>query len=365
ALAHGDSYAQAYDKYSNIAGSSACAIDSFIAWSERHRTKLEELAVTPDGHPLKFRRQLLGEARCERMARYAVWLFRTLPALVLLLLSAVTVGVFVLDSPAHWQGTFWLAAPLALLGIFVHELGHVTACVRYGARQGGIGVGLYWIWPAFYADVRGSWSLPAPQRLQVSAGGLYFQSIYAAVLASLGMATSSATFGMAVQITLLLMATTCNPVFKYDGYWILADLFNATNIHTRIANHLKALLHDRGVARRSILVSRWTWLSAIFAVCAVGYIAYIGFELFRSASTGLEHLAGNWRALTAPTPADNRFALWLSNLGLVLQLALVGIAIVVLGTRSLRATTSILHGRGVDDHARSNKEPRTARPTAG
>ena len=114
-----------------------------------------------------------------------------------------------------------------------------------------------------------------------------------------------------------------------------------------------------------MLASRWTWLSGIFAAAAAGYIAYIGVELFRSASAGLQHLANNWRDLTGPTPSASPMHLWLSSGGLVLQLALIGIAIVVLGTRSLRATASILQGRGEDDHARSNQEPGATRPAAG
>lgn len=345
-LAHGDNYARAHEIYSELAGAEACDRDVFVAWSETHRSQLEELAVTPDGHPLKFRHRLVSEVGCERLARRLAWLFRRIPAALLLLVSASMVGRFVAISPAHWQGAFWLAIPLALCGILVHEIGHITACVRYGAKQGGIGIGLYWIWPAFYADVRGSWSLPARQRLQVSAGGLYFQSMYAALLATLGMATGDPMFGMALQITLLLMAMTCNPVFKYDGYWILADLFNITNIHTRIASHLKGLLHARESDRLAMLASRWTWLSAIFATGAVGFIAYIGVELFHSASMDLQHLARNWRDLTSHTMRSSPMHLWLSTGALVLRIILVGVAIMVLGTRSLRATASIFQGRG-------------------
>src|SRR5579859_6917046 len=145
ALAHGTTYARAHQCYCELAGSDACAMDAFIAWSEQHRAQLETLADTPDGHPLKFRHRLLSESGCNRVARRLAGLFRRLPTTLLLLISVVLVTRYELTPPAHWQGTFWLAVPLALFGIFVHEVGHITACVRYGARQGGIGVGLYWI----------------------------------------------------------------------------------------------------------------------------------------------------------------------------------------------------------------------------
>ena len=365
ALSQNGTYAQVYACYAELAGTSACTLEIFMVWSNKHRAKLEQLAETPDGHPLRYRRQLLSESTCMRFAHGLTWLFHRLPAVLLLIVSASVVGRHLAISPTHWHGTFWLAVPLALVGIFVHELGHITACVRYGARQGGIGVGLYWIWPAFYADVRGSWSLPSRQRLQVSAGGLYFQTLYAALLAGLAFATGEPTFGMALQVTLVLMATTCNPVFKYDGYWILADLFNITNVHTRIARHLTHLVHGRGKMGRDLLASRWTWLSVIFVACATGYIAFIGLELFRSASGGIEQLSTYMRALAAPVPTEGDLHLWLVSCGLVAQLALVGLAILVLGMRSLRATASVFQGRGDNHHARSKQESGTARPAVG
>lgn len=346
ALSGGTTYVRAYQRYVELAGADADSFDVFVLWSEKHRDRLERLAKTPDGHPLRFRCTLLSETACMHIGRHLVWLFYRSLAIALVLVSAAVVGGYVVVSSAHWQGSFWLATPLALLGVFVHEMGHIAACVRHGARQGGIGVGLYWIWPAFYADVRGSWSLSARQRLQVSAGGLYFQCIYAAALACLGLLTGNPTFGMAVQITLLLMATTCNPVFKYDGYWMLADLFNATNIHTHIAEHLKRLLNSNASARRALLGTRWTWLSMIFASAAACYIAYIGIELFLSGSAALHELTSDWRSLDASTQGGGRMHLWMSIASVGMQLILIGLALVILGARCLRTSTTILKGRG-------------------
>ncbi len=67
------------------------------------------------------------------------------------------------------------AATLTALGIIVHEIGHLTACSRYGAQHGGIGIGIYWCMPVFYAEVNGAWMLPRLQRAVVDVGGLYFQ----------------------------------------------------------------------------------------------------------------------------------------------------------------------------------------------
>ncbi len=362
-LSSGSTYASTYRSYVELAGVDACTFETYIAWSERHREQLEGLVTTPDGHPLKLRHQLISEALCQRIARPLTWLFHRLPAAVLLLASVMVVAAYVLSWTGRWQGTFWFAVPLAFLGIFVHEIGHITACVRHGARQGGIGIGLYWIWPAFYADVRGSWALSARYRLQVSAGGLYFQSLYAALLAVLGMATGNPTFGMAVQITLLLMATTCNPVFKYDGYWILADLFNITNVHKNIAEYLARLIHGDAASRKGLLRTRWMWLSGIFVLAATGYMTYIGAELFLSGSSAWQRLVGEWQS---PRLHDgSRWPHWFATASLSVQLTLIGLAFVILGMRSLQATTAILHGRRGGDGVRIGNEGEETQPTTG
>jgi putative peptide zinc metalloprotease protein len=48
---------------------------------------------------------------------------------------------------------------LLLVSAIFHECGHATACSYGGARPGAIGVGLYLVWPAFFAEVTDSFRL--------------------------------------------------------------------------------------------------------------------------------------------------------------------------------------------------------------
>lgn len=356
----GGTYDQAYRRYSALAGSDAESFGSFVEWCEKRRSALEELAGKSDGHPLKFRLQLLGEETCRRIVGRLGWLFRPVPVILLSLWCACIMAAAVEARPAGWQGSFALAALLALAGILVHEFGHITACVKHGARQGGIGVGLYWIWPAFYADVRGSWTLAAPQRLQVSVGGLYFQAFYLAGLATAALATANPTLWTAVQITLVLMFTTFNPVFKYDGYWILADWLDVINIHSRIAGHLHTLLGASGRRRRFLLGSVWTRVSVGFSLAAVGYVGYIGFELFRSVRAAQGYLAVAWRHAGGVVTVSDAVHQWGGVLFALVQILIMILALVVLGARSLRAMGAVFQGRGSGRDGMDSSKPRSS-----
>src|SRR4051794_20508050 len=81
-------------------------------------------------------------------------------------------------------GLLLLVVGLAIASAGFHELGHAAACRYGGATPGGMGMGLYLVWPAFYTDVTDAYRLPRGSRLRVDLGGIYFNAIIA--VATLG-----------------------------------------------------------------------------------------------------------------------------------------------------------------------------------
>lgn len=339
-------YGMAYASYRRDAGATPQSFDGFVQWCEMHRARLEQLSSTPDGHPLRFRRLLLDQHACARIATPLGVLFNR----VCMGLAWSAALLLVARYLAHPQSTvgagFWPAAAITLLGVLVHEFGHVAACIRFGARQGGIGFGVYWIWPAFYADVRGSWVLDHRRRAVVSLGGLYFQSIYLALLIVATLATANATLALAIGMTLLLMATTLNPVFKFDGYWILSDLLNVTNLHTRIASHLRALVNARADAAWRLLRRPMTALCAGFALVAIAYVGYVFYVMAIAGGRTAMRLPALWSDVAALATSgwavDQLASVATAAVSIVLQLALVGMATVFLGIRSVQSLVRLL-----------------------
>jgi putative peptide zinc metalloprotease protein len=139
---------------------------------------------------------------------------------------------------------------LFLGSLLMHELGHASACTRYGARPSGIGFSIYLIFPTFYSDVSAAWALKRWQRVIVDLGGIYFQLVIGAHYAAAYMLSGWEP----LKVALVMIAGSCflslNPIFKFDGYWVVADALGVTNLSQqpyRLLRHLFIWLRGRPV----------------------------------------------------------------------------------------------------------------------
>jgi putative peptide zinc metalloprotease protein len=126
-------------------------------------------------------------------------------------------------------GTLWVTKA-------VHELGHATVCRRMGARCGEIGILLMCGTPCPYCDVTDSWCLPSAwRRSAIMLAGVYLELILAAVASLVWWFTVP---GMVHYVALNVMVVcsvstlmfNLNPLMRYDGYYVLADLCGSPNL---------------------------------------------------------------------------------------------------------------------------------------
>jgi len=215
---------------------------------------------------------------------------------------------------------------LVVLGVLLHELGHLSACHRYGARHGGIGLGFYWFIPAFYAEVHGAWLLTRRQRAVVDAGGVYFQCVYLSVLSALYLWRPSPTVLMAIACTHLLVLNTLNPVLKFDGYWLLSDLTGSHNLHLRIREAARLWWRRlSGDASAASLSRTQMLLVGSFLLLALAYFSYVLFFLGLQLAKGSAALGTAWEQREAWWGIGLR-SLWLMllagvSLGIAFMLA--------------------------------------------
>lgn len=260
--------------------------------------------------PIRFRARLVS-GRALRVPLAALSKLFTLNAAVLVIaLLAIVAASVAANSSGRTadplSGPEMICAfALTLLGVLVHELGHLAACARFGASHGGIGVGLYWCMPVFYAEVNGAWTLPRIQRAAVDAGGVYLQCLYTVALGAIYLATDAPAVREAIAWTFFLMLHTLNPVLKYDGYWLLTDLAGAPNLHARIRESaqqtwsvIRRVPDARLPARKPLL------LLGAFAGAALTYFTYLllmlGTGIGKSAGTAAEKWATSgvmWHAI--------------------------------------------------------------------
>jgi putative peptide zinc metalloprotease protein len=267
-----------------------------------------ERARRTSATPLHFRRLIACASVLRPLLQVVARLFTARWAVLLAVAFIVVesmVAAHALAAPSDAMASADTAAAVALtmLGVLVHELGHLGACVRYNAPHGGIGIGLYWCVPVFFAEVHGAWMLARQQRAVVDVGGLYLQSGYVLLLGALYLVTGAPAVLTAIVCSHFLMLHTLNPVLKYDGYWLLSDLTGTHNLHRHVrclAERVWSavrLSHSKALPTRNEL-----GLLGGFVTAAGAYFAYVLGMLGRNLGSTAARLVESWRALDHTSP---------------------------------------------------------------
>jgi putative peptide zinc metalloprotease protein len=136
---------------------------------------------------------------------------------------------------------------LAVLGIVVasaafHEFGHASALTYGGGRVGGMGAGLYIVYPAFYTDVTDNYRLGRWSRVRTDLGGFYFNLIFGLGLAGLYLLTAQEIFLIGVALIDLEIIHQLLPFVRLDGYWALADITGIPDFFSAIAPFARSQL---------------------------------------------------------------------------------------------------------------------------
>lgn len=241
-----------------------------------------------------FRLPLLPARVVARLAAVGAAAFH--PIAAALLVPAAVVAVIYL-SPAMRSARltdFWPSYGLFIVSVLVHELGHASACARFGARPSEIGFTVYVIYPSFYSDVSSAWGLKRWQRVVVDLGGVYFQILFGAACA----VAYAATSWTPILGCLVFIAGSCafslNPILKFDGYWVIADALGVTNLAStplRIARHVVDRARGRDVkplpwsARVTIILFVYAALTLVFWCW---FLYQLGPHIVRAASRYVE-----------------------------------------------------------------------------
>lgn len=183
-----------------------------------------------------------------------------------------------------------------LLGVLVfflvsssfHELGHASACQYYGISHGAVGFGLYMNFPVFYTDVSQVWKLRRRQRIVVNLAGAYFQLLLMLPLLCIYFQTYSPILRFVLITANLNFLITLNPVFKFDGYWVMADLLGVPNLRSRVMEgfvYLKKKICRQPIKHKPFL---WTMKPAEKCVMLVYsllmnlmFVYYLGYVMPR------------------------------------------------------------------------------------
>ena len=173
----------------------------------------------------------------------------------------------------------------------LHELGHAFTARHFGVRIPIIGVAFLVMFPVLYTDTTDAWRLKDKRkRLLIDAGGIIVELSIAAIALFLwsflpdGPARSAAFFAATTSWVLSLMVNL-NPCMRFDGYYLLGDLFSIQNMQARGFEigrwKMRETLFNLGLPKPELLPSKKTTGLLIYAYTTWVYrfFLFIGIAL--------------------------------------------------------------------------------------
>lgn len=118
----------------------------------------------------------------------------------------------------------------------IHEIGHASAVRRFGGEVHTLGIMFMMLTPLPYMDATSAWSFRSKwKRVLVGASGMLFELFIAAIAIIIWANTGdgvlhSLSYNMAFTASVSSVIFNINPLLKYDGYYMLADLVDIPNL---------------------------------------------------------------------------------------------------------------------------------------
>ncbi len=160
----------------------------------------------------------------------------------------------VLD-PNNWA---WLMI-LFIVTKAWHELGHGIMCKRFGGSVPETGIMFLVFFPAPYVDATSSWNFSSKwHRILVASAGMMFEFILAGIATFVWVYSAEHTLArqLAFNTIFLCSVTTfffnANPLLRFDGYYILADLIEVPNLYQRSSRYIQYLFQRYAFGMKNV-----------------------------------------------------------------------------------------------------------------
>ncbi len=141
------------------------------------------------------------------------------------------------SAPITWVSTLIFTLAYILVTLMMHEFAHALTCKHFGREVNAAGFMLYFGMPAFFVDTTDVWMAPRRARILVSWAGPYANFILAAVASIVyslwpGLLWKAYLFQF-VALSVFVGLFNLIPLLKFDGYYILSELFGQYNLREK------------------------------------------------------------------------------------------------------------------------------------
>lgn len=238
----------------------------------------------------------------DKTIRHVKFLFSKTTLIILCIMTLFGL-YFVVRQWDNYIGTFNYLFNFSNMAIFVlaiiivkiiHELGHAYTAKYFGCRVGSIGIAFIVLWPVLFTDTTDVWKLrKKSQRIAVAAAGMIAELSLAVIAIFLWnfMPEGLPKFLMVFISTTSILSSlliNLNPVLRFDGYYLFADLVGVSNLRStafavgswKLREWLfkfgenPPILYPKKKEKLLIFYAYFTWLYRFFLILAIALLVY-------------------------------------------------------------------------------------------
>jgi len=180
----------------------------------------------------------------------------------------------------NWWNLLYLWITIAVTKL-VHEFSHAYMAKRYGLHVPEMGLAFLIFFPCLYCNTTDAWQLAdRKQRIAISAAGIIAEGVVAVIstyvwyFSQPGIVNSLAFYLMAVSF-LSTVIFNGNPLLKFDGYFVLADLLDMPNLSPNSLKYVKYLFLNvvmgNSLVPNPAQTNRDTFIFTIYGISAFVY----------------------------------------------------------------------------------------------
>lgn len=152
-----------------------------------------------------------------------------------------------------------------------HEMGHLAACRRFTGKTGGLGLGIYIIYPVFFSDISSIWHAKKSEKIITNLAGIYMQLWFVPILFFYGYFADSHMFVDFCKALIGICFIQVLPFVRSDGYWLLSDLFSVPNLLVKSQEKVKQFIYNpiaffKNNAPKEILIFAYGVMNYAFVI---------------------------------------------------------------------------------------------------
>lgn len=189
----------------------------------------------------------------------------------------------------HHENTFQISIlPFLIVygfTILFHEIGHIASCRKFTGKNGGVGVGIYLIYPVLYSDISAIWHADKKSKIITNLAGIYMQLWFVPILFLVAKVADIHFFEDFVKALVFICFIQLIPFVRSDGYWLLCDIFETPNLLTKSQEKLRNFFSKPLSFIKQEKFKSWMLLS--YALVNIGFVVLFAYYQIRF----------NWNAL--------------------------------------------------------------------